>query len=106
MSDKELQIDPSTHERIPSITERVIHSVLAIFLSFLLVQLIAFWMFPGIGIGGIYMLSSAHSLVAFLADITNIVIITFMTICGLAGWFRGKYFTDRLKGYLSFWRFW
>jgi hypothetical protein len=106
MSQEELQIDASTHERVPSTAERVIHCVLAIFFSFLLVQLIGFWMFPGIGIGGIYMFSAAHSIFGFIADVTNIIIITFMAVCGVMGWFRGKYFTDRLKGYLNFWKFW
>jgi hypothetical protein len=106
MSKDELNIDTSNHQRVPSTTERIIHSLLAIFLSFVLIQLIGFWMFPGIGIGGLYMFSAAHSMVAFIADITNIIIIAFMAICGLAGWFRGKYFTDRLKGYLSYWKFW
>ncbi len=106
MSDKELKIDTSTHERVPSLSERFTYALLSILFAFLLIQLIAFWMFPGIGIGGIYMFSSAHSMVSFVGEITNIVMIAFMAICGVMGWFKGKYFTDRMKGYLSWWKFW
>lgn len=106
MNENELKIDTSTHQRVPSTSERIVHSALSILFSFLLIQLIAFWMFPGIGIGGIYLFSSAHSMVSFVGDITNIIIITTMAICGVMGWFHGKYFTDRLKSYLSWWKFW
>lgn len=106
MSKGEFQIDETTHERVPSNRERLVHAALAVLLSFLLIQLIAFWMFPGIGIAGLYMFSSAHSMVSFIGDITNIIMIAVMAVCGVLGWFHGKYFTDRLKGYLSYWKFW
>ncbi len=106
MSNKELQIDTSDHRPVPTSKERATHALLSILLSFALIQIIAFWMFPGIGIGGLYMFSSAHSMVAFVSDLTNILMISFMAICGVMGWFKGKYFTDRLKGYLKWWKFW
>lgn len=106
MNKDDLKIDTSTHERVPSTTERLIHSALSVFLSFVLIQIIAFWMFPGPGIFGFYMISSAHSMVGFVGDLTNVIVITVMAVCGVIGWFRGKYFTDRLKGYLSWWKFW
>lgn len=106
MGDDELQIDVSTHQRVPTIGERLTHALFSLLLSFVLIQLIGFWMFPGVGIGGLYMFSSAHSTVAFVADLTNITIITVMAVCGMLGWFKGKYFTDRLKGYLKWWKFW
>lgn len=106
MSDSDLQININSHERVPTIKERATHALLSILFSFVLIQIIAFWMFPGIGIGGLYMFSSAHSMVSFIGELTNIVMVSFMAICGVMGWFKGKYFTDRLKGYLEWWKFW
>ena len=106
MSNSDLKIDISSHERVPTIKERLTHALLSIFFGFALIQLIGFWMFPGIGVGGLYMFSSAHSMVSFIGDLTNIVMVSFMAICGVMGWFKGKYFTDRLKGYLKWWKFW
>lgn len=106
MDDSELRIDLSKHERVPSLKERFTNALLSLLFSFALIQLIGFWMFPGIGIGGLYMFSSVHSLAAFVGDLANIFIISFMATCTLLGWFQGKYFTDRLKGYLKWWKFW
>lgn len=106
MKENELNIDTSTLERVPSTSERITHSALSIFLSFVLIQIIAFWMFPGPGIFSFYMISSAHSMMAFVGDLTNVIVITVMAVCGVIGWFRGKYFTDRLKGSLEYWKFW
>lgn len=106
MSDDGIQIDVRNHKRVPSTPERLKHALLALLLSFGLIQLIGFWMFPGVGVGGLYMFSSAHSSVAFVSDLTNLAMFTYMAICGVFGWFKGKYFTDRLKGYLKWWKFW
>ncbi|MDR8390504.1 hypothetical protein NC796_05075 [Aliifodinibius sp. S!AR15-10] len=101
-----IQIDETRHLDVPTRKERVLHSLFSIFLGFLLVQIIGFWLFPGVGLGGLYMFSSAHSLVSFIGDITNIVIVAFLAICGVFGWFQGQYFTDRLKGCITWWKFW
>lgn len=106
MSKNELQIDESTHKRVPSTAERIKHTLLALFFGFLLVNIIGFWMFPGVGLGGLYMFSSAHSMVGFIGNLTNVIIVAFLAICGVYGWFRGRYFTDRLKGYINWWKFW
>lgn len=108
MSDDKLniKIDESTHERVPHPVERLKHAGLAILLGFLLINIIGFWMFPGPGIFGFHLFSSAHSLVGFVGEISNVVIVSVLAICGLYGWFRGKYFTDRLKGYIEWWKFW
>ncbi len=106
MSEDKLQIDVSNHTRVPSTTERLKYALLSLLFSFALIQLIGFWMFPGVGIGGLYMFSAAHSTVAFVSDLTNVVMFTVMAVCGVFGWFKGKYFTDRLMGYLKWWKFW
>lgn len=106
MDEPELQIDKSTHERVPTTYERLQHAILSLFLGFLLINIIFFWMFPGVGIGGLYMFSSAHPIVTFIGDLTNVIVVAFLAICGVFGWFRGKYFLDRMKGYLNWWRFW
>lgn len=101
-----IEIDENAQVEIPGAKDRSLNALLAIFLGFLLVQIIGFWLFPGVGIGGLYMFSSAHSLVAFVEDLTNVVIVAFLAICGVLGWFRGQYFTDQLKGYIHWWKFW
>ncbi|TYP94904.1 hypothetical protein LX73_0197 [Fodinibius salinus] len=106
MSNNELKIDERTHSRVLSATERLKHALFALFLGFILINIIGFWMFPGPGIFGLYMFSSAHHTVAFISDIVNIAVIALLAICFIYGWFRGQYFIDRLKTYLSYWKFW
>lgn len=106
MSKNGISIDESTHERVLPPAERLRYALTSMLLAFLLVNIIAFWMFPGPGIFGIYLFSNAHSMVAFIGDWTNITVIAFVAICGVMGWFKGKYFTDRMKGYIGWWQFW
>lgn len=101
-----IEIDESTHERVPKPTERLKHAGLAMLLGFILINIVGFWMFPGPGIYGFHLFATAHSLVGFVAKMTNIIIITILAICGVYGWFRGIYFTDRIKGYIEWWKFW
>lgn len=102
----ELKIDTSTHQRVPDTKERAKNAGLALLLGFILVNILGFWMFPGPGIFGIYLFSSAHSAVGFIGSLTNVAVITFLVICLVFGWFNGKYFIDRLKGYIEYWQFW
>lgn len=106
MSKSDIKIDESTHETVRSIPKRIGDTLLSLGLGFLLINIIAFWMFPGVGIGSLYLFSSAHSSVAIVGQTTTVLIYTFLAICGVLGWFRGKSFTDRLKGYISMWKFW
>lgn len=106
MDKDELEIDVSNHQRVPTTWERLTHALLSMVFGFALIQIIFFWLFPGVGIGGLYMFSSAHPMVGFIGDLTNIFMITFVMLCGVFGWFKGKYFTDRLKGYIKWWQFW
>jgi len=106
MDDPKIHIDESTHERVPTTPERILHALLGMLLGFLLLNIVAFWMFPGIGIGGLYLISSAHPLVGFVGEMSTVIIYALLAICGVFGWFRGKYFTDRLKSYISWWKFW
>lgn len=106
MSDEELKIDRSTHKPVPTAYERLKFALTSLALGFFLVQLIGFWMFPGPGLGGLYMFSSSHSLVSSVGSLTTVIVSAFLAICFTAGWFRGKYFVDRLQGYLNFWKFW
>lgn len=106
MDESNVRIDERTHKQVPTTNERLKHALLSMCFGFFLVNIIAFWMFPGIGIGGLYMFSSAHSMVAFVSDLTNITIMAVLAICGVMGWFKGKYFTDRMKGFLEWWKFW
>lgn len=106
MNKNNLYIDESTHNRVPTTKERLKHAFLALLLGFLLINIIGFWMFPGPGIFGLYMVSSAHHSVAFLGNISNIVAVTLLILCVVIGWFNGQYFTDRLEGYIEWWKFW
>jgi hypothetical protein len=106
MGDDELKIDPTNHRRVPSTKERLWHSFLGIALGFALVQIIGFWMFPGAGFGGLYIIPSVHWSVSAAKGMAGNILITAMVLCGVLGWFKGKYFTDRLKGYITWWKFW
>lgn len=106
MSEDELHIDEHKHERVPPVTERLAHALLSAFWGFLLVNIIAFWMFPGIGLGSLYMLPNDFAATAIISDLTTVFIYTFLAICLVLGWFRGQYFVDRLKRYLETWKFW
>jgi hypothetical protein len=101
-----IHIDERDHERVPSLSERLKHSLIAILLGFFLINIIAFWMFPGLGLAGIYIFSSAHSLVALVGEMSNVIIITLLVIFGMYGWFRGRYFIRRLQDFIEWWRFW
>lgn len=106
MSDDQLHINESSHQPVLTIAERIKYALIALVLGFILVNIIGFWMFPGVGIGGLYMFSSAHSLVGIVGNLTNIAIITFLAISAVFGWFQGKYCIDRLKGFIEWWKFW
>lgn len=106
MNENDLHIDQNTHKRVPTTLERLWNAFFSIFWGFLLVNIIAFWMFPGPGIFGIHLFSNAHAAVAFIGDLTNVIVIAFLAICGVMGWFKGNYFTDRMKTYISYWKFW
>jgi hypothetical protein len=106
MSESEVKIDKSTHEPVPTTSERIKYALTSLLLGFLLVQIIGFWMFPGPGLGGLYMFSSAHYLVSSVGSLTTVIVTAFLAICLVAGWFRGKYFISRLYAYINFWKFW
>lgn len=106
MNKNNLNIDESAHRRVPTTKERIKYAFLSLLLGFLLVNIVGFWMFPGPGIFGLYMVSSAHHSVAFLGDFTNFIAVLFPILCGVIGWFGGQYVTDRLEGYIEWWRFW
>lgn len=106
MSEPDIQIDEHAHKCVPTTAERLKHSLIAVGLGFLLINIIGFWMFPGIGVGGFYLISSTHSLASVVGEMTNILILTILAICAVYGWFRGRHFTDQLKSYIEAWRFW
>ncbi len=106
MDENDIQIDQTTHSRVPTAFERTKYALFALLLGFILVNIIGFWMFPGPGIFGLYMFSSAHHTVALVGDLTNIAVVSFLAICIIYGWFQGQYFTDKLKAYISYWKFW
>ncbi|NGP86734.1 hypothetical protein [Fodinibius halophilus] len=106
MNSDHLKINESEHQRVPTLGERIGHSVTALVLGFILINIIAFWMFPGIGIGGFYLLAEVHSYTAIVSNIATVFVYTFLILCCVLGWFRGKFFVDRLKSYISYWRFW
>ena len=106
MGDNDLQIDVSSHQRVPTTKERLTHAMLSTFLGFGLIQVIGFWMFPGIGLGGIYMLSGYHAVTTIASSLTTVLIYTLLILCFVFGWFQGQHFIGRLKHYLYYWKFW
>lgn len=101
-----VSIDKSRHEEIPSWGKRLKNALVAMVLGFGLFQIIGFWMFPGIGINAAFQPMREYFPFSFLNEFVNIVQVTFITLCGVFGWFGGKYVTDRLNGYFDFWKFW
>jgi len=106
MGKNHIHIDESTHQTVPTTAERVKHTLLALLFGFLLVNIIGFWIFPGVGIIGFYMFSSSYASVSFVSKLTNIAVLCFLAICGVLGWFNGKYYTKRLKDLIEWWKFW
>jgi len=106
MDDNNVNIDESTHSRIPTTFERTKYALFSLLLGVILINIIGFWMFPGPGIFGLYMFSQAHHSIYFLGAMTNVAVTTFLVLCIVFGWFQGQYFTDKLKAYISYWKFW
>ncbi len=106
MSENELHIDERNHERVPTVTERLAHALFSAFLGFALINIIAFWMFPGVGLGAIYMFSGIHAVTSIASSLTTVLIYTLLILFFVFGWFQGKSFTNRLKHYINSWKFW
>lgn len=106
MNENNLKIDERNHQRVPTLTERLLHALLSTFLGFALINIVAFWMFPGIGLGGIYMLSGYHAVTTIASSLTTVLVYTLLILCLVFGWFQGQHFIDRLKHYLNYWKFW
>ncbi len=104
MNEEKIQIDESTHKVVPTTVERVKNALISVLFGFLLIQIIGFWVFPGLGWGGLYAFS--YSTFSSIINFLNIYLIAFLVICAVWGWFRGQYFVGRLKSYINFWRFW
>lgn len=104
MAGNELQIDESRQRRIPPPRERLKNALICAGLGFIVINLIAFWMFPGLGLAGIYTVQ--HSYFEIIEDVLNIYIIAFLAICAVLGWFQGEYFVSRFKHYVHYWKFW
>lgn len=106
MSSTEVNIDRSTHEEVPTLWERLKNALVAMALGFGLFQIIGFWMFPGLGINAAFQPMANWFPFNYISDFINIFGITLLALCGVFGWFGGKYVTDRLLGYFNFWKFW
>jgi|GEM_PF-733653 len=106
LSENGLHIDERNHEPVPTVTERLTHALFSTFLGFALINIIAFWMFPGMGLGAIYMLSGYHAVTSIASSLVTVLVYTLLILCFVFGWFQGKIFTSRLKHYINSWKFW
>lgn len=106
MSENELHIDEHNHERVPTLSERFTYALLSAFLGFALINIIAFWMFPGAGIGAIYLLPGLHKSITIASGLTTVILYTVPILCFVFGWFQGQHFIGKLKYYLDYWKFW
>ena len=102
---QELKIDESTHEAVPSLSERLVNCLVSAFLGFAIYHIIGFWAFPGLGWYGLKPFKGFLGLGAYI-EVLDVIGFTIVAICAVLGWFRGKYFVDRLAGYFDFWKFW
>lgn len=103
--DQELKIDESTHKRVPNFSERLVHSLVSAGLGFVLYHIIGFWVFPGLGWYAMKPFKGYFGLGSVI-EVIDVIGLTVVILCAVLGWFRGKYFVDRLAGYFDFWKFW
>lgn len=99
-----IQIDESTHQRIPPVKERLKNAVFAACLGFVLLQIVGFWIFPGIGFATLYV--TPHPAFSIAGKVVNVYMIAFLAVFALMGWFKGPSFLRRLKDYIAYWKFW
>lgn len=93
----EIKIDESTHQTVPTVTQRLKNSLVAIFMGFMLVQIFYFiWAFKT----GNFLGVSAVLL------IDNIWFLVYLAICAILGWFKGQKFINMLKRQMSLGKFW
>ena len=104
-NNQELRIDESLHQSIPNKSERLVTCLVSALLGFALFHIIGFWALPGLGWYGLKPFKGFFGLGAYI-EVLDIIGFTIVALCGLLGWFRGKYFVDRLAGYFDFWKFW
>lgn len=104
MAGGELQIDESRQKRIPPLRVRLKNALLCAGLGFIVINFIAFWMFPGLGLAGIYTIQ--HSYFNIITNLIRIYIVAFLVICAILGWFQGEYFISRFKHSVHYWKFW
>ncbi|MDZ7715016.1 MAG: hypothetical protein U5J95_02270 [Balneolaceae bacterium] len=102
---QELKIDEGSHRLIPTKTERLVNALISGLLAFALFHIIGFWMFPGLGWYGLKPFKGFFGLGAYI-EVIDIAGFSFVALSIIMGWFRGKYFVDRLAGYFDFWKFW
>jgi len=101
----EPEIDEYFHEPVPTVPERLGSAIISIVLGYLLVHIIGFWMFPGVGLYGFFSVFS-YSPFSAAGETARVLIMAWLAICAVMGWFNTRYFTDRLAAYLKFWKFW
>lgn len=106
MSENKLHIDERNHQRVPSIKERAGHALLSAGLGFSLVNIIIFWMFPGAGIGALYLFSGLHKSITIASGLTTVLLYTVPLVCFVFGWFQGQHFIGKLKYFIDYWKFW
>lgn len=104
-NNQDVMIDESKHQRVRPLTERVLHAVIAIFLSYTLYHIIGFWIFPGLGWYGLNPFGAFFGGQAVI-KLIDVLSIAFFAVSGVCGWFLGKNFIDRLAHYVDFWKFW
>lgn len=102
---QELQINEASHQLIPTKTERLVNAVVSGLLAFALFHIIGFWVFPGLGWYGLKPFQGYFGLGAYI-EVLDMAGFALVALCFVLGWFRGKYFIDRLAGYFDFWKFW
>jgi hypothetical protein len=63
-------------------------------------------MFPGAGIGAIYLISGYHQITSIASGLTTVALYTIPVLCFVFGWFQGQHFIDKLKYHIDYWKFW
>ncbi|NGP89705.1 hypothetical protein [Fodinibius halophilus] len=97
MSDSNIEIDESQLVSPPTFIQRVKHTVYAIILGAVLVQMVSFY---GAAKSGTFVPGS------IVIHFDNFYFWGYLAICGVLGWIAGQNFLEWLKVKMEFWKFW
>jgi len=101
----EPEIDEYFHEPVPTVPERLGSAIISIVLGYLLVHIIGFWMFPGVGLYGFFSVFS-YSPFSAAGETARVLIMAWLAICAVMAGSIPAILPTGWPLYLKFWKFW